>query len=279
VVSIVLAAVSALIWGSADYCGGRASQRANALTVTVVSQLLGLPVLVIGLVVVPGTLRAADVAWGVGAGAAGLFGIVLLYRSLSTGAMAIAAPTTAVMGALLPVLVGLLTEDVPSPVALIGVGCAIVAIALVSIGHGASGRVTPRVIGLALAAGTMFGLFFVLLAQTDPASGMWPLIPVRATSLGLGLVLLVVARRRGTSIRLPRRLLGWVTLAGAGDLGANAIYLVAAQHGLLSIVAPIAALYPVSTVLLALAVDRERVRPLQVAGLGLAAAALVLTAV
>ena len=45
-----------------------------------------------------------------------------------------------------------------------------------------------------------------------------------------------------------------------------------------AVVAPVAALYPVSTVLLALAVDRERVRPIQVAGLGLAATALVLTA-
>jgi drug/metabolite transporter (DMT)-like permease len=46
----------------------------------------------------------------------------------------------------------------------------------------------------------------------------------------------------------------------------------------LAIVAPIAALYPVSTVLLALGIDRERVAPAQLAGLGLAAAALVLVA-
>jgi len=52
----------------------------------------------------------------------------------------------------------------------------------------------------------------------------------------------------------------------------------ATRDGLLSVVAPIAALYPVSTVLLALAVDKERVRPIQIAGLGLAASALVLTA-
>jgi drug/metabolite transporter (DMT)-like permease len=279
VISILLAAVSALVWGSADYCGGRATQRASALTVTVASQLLGLPILVLGLLLLPGTPHIGDTMWGVGAGAAGLLGIVLLYRSLSTGAMSIAAPTTAVMGALVPVLVGLLTEDVPSPLALSGVFCAIIAIGLVSLGPGGSGRVTPRVIGLALASGTMFGLFFVLLAQTDRASGMWPLVAVRATSLGLGLAVLLAGRRRGGSLRLPRRLLGWAALAGVGDLGANTLYLIAARDGLLSIVGPIAALYPVSTVLLALAVDKERVRPLQVAGLGLAAAALFLTAI
>lgn len=278
-ISILLAAVSALVWGSADYCGGRATQRANALTVTVASQMLGLPVLVLGLVLLPGTPHLGDTAWGAGAGAAGLLGIVLLYRSLATGAMAIAAPTTAVTGAVIPVLVGLLTETVPSPLALVGVVCAVIAIGLVSLGHGISGRVTPQVLGLALASGTMFGLFFVLLAQTSPDSGMWPLAAVRGASLSLGLAVLLVGWLRGGWRRLPRRLLGWATLAGAGDLGANALYLLAAQDGLLSVVAPIAALYPVSTVLLALGVDKERVRPLQVAGLGLAAAALVLTAI
>ena len=279
-IPILLAAVSALIWGSADYCGGRATRRANALTVTVVSQVLGLPVLVVGLALLSGTPRPGDALLGAIAGVAGLVGIVLLYRSLSTGAMAVAAPITAVTGALLPVLVGLVTEQLPSTVALVGVVCAVVAIGLVSLaGAPAAGAVTPRLIVLALLAGTAFGLFFTLIAHTDESSGLWPLASARATSVVLGLVMLVVLARRGGPMALPRRLYGWVALAGAGDLGANAIYLVAVREGLLSIVAPIAALYPVSTVLLALAVDKERVRPIQVAGLGLAAVALVLTAI
>jgi drug/metabolite transporter (DMT)-like permease len=50
------------------------------------------------------------------------------------------------------------------------------------------------------------------------------------------------------------------------------------MRGPLAVVAPISALYPVSTVLLAIGVDRERVGPTQLAGLGLAATALVLVA-
>jgi drug/metabolite transporter (DMT)-like permease len=132
------------------------------------------------------------------------------------------------------------------------------------------------VIALALASGAMFGLFFVLLARTDASSGMWPLVAVRAASISVGLAVLAWRRR---SLRVPRSLLPWVAFAGMGDIGANALYLLAVRQGLLSVVAPIAALYPVSTVLLALAVDKERVRPVQVAGLGLAATALVLTAI
>jgi drug/metabolite transporter (DMT)-like permease len=280
VIPILLAAVSALVWGSADYCGGRATRRANALAVTVVSQLFGLPVVVALLVLLPGTPRPGDLLLGALAGVAGLLGIVLLYRSLSTGAMAVAAPITAVTGALVPVLVGLITEELPSTVALVGVVCAVLAIGLVSLaGAPAAGVVTPRMIGLALAAGTAFGLFFTVVAHTDKASGLWPLAAARTVSVAIGLVMLAVLARRGGAVALPRHVYGWVTVAGVGDFGANAIYLVAVREGLLSIVAPIAALYPVSTVLLALALDKERVRPIQVAGLGLAAAALVLTAI
>ena len=57
---------------------------------------------------------------------------------------------------------------------------------------------------------------------------------------------------------------------------ANALYLLATRGGDLSVVAPIAALYPVTTVILALIVDHERLRGIQVAGLLFAVAALVL---
>jgi drug/metabolite transporter (DMT)-like permease len=264
------------VWGSADYCGGRATKSASALPVTVVSQICGLPLLALCLALVPGTPHLTDVAWGAGAGIAGFLGIVLLYYSLSTGAMAVAAPVTAVTGAALPVVAGLIMEGAPSAVTLIGVGCAVAAIGLVSIGPRAGGRATPRIVGTALLSGAMFGLFFILLAQTPDDSGMWPLVAVRGTSIPLGLALVAL---RGSTLRMPRRIAGWLVVAGMGDVGANALYLLAVRDGALSVIAPIAALYPVSTVLLALAVDKERVRPVQVLGLGLAATALVLTAV
>jgi drug/metabolite transporter (DMT)-like permease len=277
VTSILLAGLSALVWGSADYCGGRATTRGNAFAVTVASQTFGLPVLALALVLVPGHIYLSDVPWALLAGVAGLVGIVLLYQGLASGAMAVVAPITAVTGAVVPMVIGLATEQLPTAVALIGAICAVIAIALVSLGpRRASGRVSARVIGLALAAGALFGIFFAMLAQTHADSGMWPLVGVRAASLSVGL--LIMARRR-ISVRLPRELLGWVALAGMGDIAANALFLLAARQGLLSVVAPVAALYPVSTVLLALTVDREHVRPIQIAGLGLAATALVLTAV
>jgi drug/metabolite transporter (DMT)-like permease len=278
VFAVSLAAASALIWGAADFCGGKASRRSPALAVTVLSQILGLPILVASLALVPGELAGLDIAWGTVAGMAGLVGIALLYRGLAGGAMAVVAPITAVTAAVVPLLVGLMLDRAPDAAALAGAALAVVSIGLISLGPRSSGgprRVSSRMVGLALAAGAMFGVFFSLLAQTHEGSGMWPLAGARAASIGLGLIL--VARSR-LSLRLPRGGAVWAALAGAGDTGANALYLLATREGLLAVVAPIAALYPVSTVLLAFAVDQERVRPIQLAGLGLAATALVLAA-
>jgi len=279
--SIVLAGLTALVWGAADYSGGRATRHVPALTVTVAAQTLGIPIVVLSLLLVPGTAGAADLGWGAGAGAAGMVGTVLLYQGLSTGAMAIVAPVTAVTAALVPMVVGLLTDGSPGWSAGTGAVCAVVAIGLVSLNpqHTEAG-VARRALMLALASGSMFGLFLTLLAQASGAAGMWPIAAGRVASIGLGLVVLAAVTVRSRSrIELPRSMLPWLIAAGVGDVGANAFYLLAARDGLLSVVGPIASLYPVTTVLLALLVDREKVRPIQVLGLGLAAAALVLTAV
>jgi uncharacterized membrane protein len=70
-----------------------------------------------------------------------------------------------------------------------------------------------------------------------------------------------------------------MAVAGPFDMTANALFLLASRTGELSLVAPLASLYPVSTVILALLVDREPLRVIQVLGLALAVAALVLVSV
>jgi drug/metabolite transporter (DMT)-like permease len=278
VLSVVFAASCALIWGVGDFSGGKAAQRANPLTVALLSETFGLPV-VIAFVAVTwhGLPSAADLAWGAAAGVAGFGGIALFYRALASGAMAIVAPITATTSAALPFAIGLIIDRTPSPLALAGAALAVVAIALVSVGHNASDavRATPRVVGMALAAGALFGLFFALLRQATDESGAWPALAVRLAGVAAGLVAVFLT---GTGVKVGSIALRWVLVAGVFDVVANVLYLLALRDGVLSVVAPIASLYPASTVVLALLVDRERIRPLQVAGLGLAAAALVLTA-
>jgi len=282
VLPILLAGASALVWGTADYCGGKAVQRGNpadrgqALSVTVFSQLSAVPMIALFLLLVPGRFGVSALIWGGLAGIAGLFGIVLLYQGLSSGAMAIVAPTTAVTAAVVPLIGGLLMGERPSPASMVGAIFAVIAIALVSIGPSrTTGAVTPRVIGLALLSGACFGVFFILLRQAGDGAGMWPLAAARLAGMPVGLLLL---RPMGGTLRLARGTNGLAIVAGVLDITANAIYLVASYRGDISVIAPISSLYPASTVLLALAIDRERLRPIQVAGLGVAAAALVLAA-
>ncbi|MGC4892955.1 EamA family transporter [Micromonospora sp. DT31] len=274
---IVLAAVSALAFGTADFAGGKASRHADPIAVTVLSQILSVPLLLVLVLVVPGSPTPPDLGWGLVAGVAGAGGVMLLYRALATGVMAVVAPITAVTAAIVPIVAGLVIANSPGAVALGGAGLAVVAIGLVSLGErGGTGRTSGRVVGTALAAGLLFGVFFALLGQADEAAGMWPVLAVRVSSVAFGLAL---AARIGTRLRLPRRLWGWAATAGLLDSAANALFLAAAGRGHLSVVAAVASLYPASTVLLALAVDRERLRPVQLAGLGFAAAALVLASV
>lgn len=280
-IGVVLAALSAVVWGTGDFCGGKATQRAPALPVTVLSKVASLPVLLVLVVLLPGTLNAASLGWSAVAGTVGVCGLIVFYRALAMGAMVVVAPVSAVVTALVPLVVGLLTERLPGAAALTGAIVAIVAIALVSMvpGDGAV-VITSRMLGMALAAGSGFGLFFVFIDAAGDAAGgragLWPIVGAQFAAIAVGSALLVRARR--ALPRLDRSTLRLTVMAGTFDVTANALYLLAVQDGLLSVIAPLAALYPTSTVLLAVFVDRERIRPIQLAGLGLAATALVLVA-
>lgn len=269
------AATSALAWGASDFCGGKASQRADAWAVVVVAQLGSVPLLAIGLWLTGAGLPAfTDMAWAFGAGLAGAVGLVLLYHALAAGAMSVVAPVTAVTGAVIPVAAGLALDQRPGTAALAGVGVAVLAIGLVAlVPNPGQVRVSARTVLVALAAGSGFGLFFTLLANTSAAAGLWPLAALRAASLIVGGALCWFV---GSTLRLTGPPLRWALGAGVLDIAANALYLTAVYSGLLSLVAPIASLYPTATVLLALLVDRERLRPTQYGAIGLAALSLVL---
>jgi drug/metabolite transporter (DMT)-like permease len=275
-----LAALSGLIWGVGDFAGGKATQRAAPLPVVWVSKLVSLPLLAIYLVATYAPVTLIGIAWGGMAGVAGLVGLVLFYRALSLGAMTVVAPVTGVTSAAIPVVAGLLWGERPSGARLLGVGCALLAIALVSIAPHPPGRpqiVSWRLVAIALGAGVGFGLFFILLAVAGDAAGgsagLWPIAGSQMSALILGGLLLLMARPGPW----PRRAgLRFTMLAGPCDMTANALFLLATRGGELSIVAPLAALYPVTTVILALLIDREPLRGVQVAGLAFAVAALVL---
>jgi drug/metabolite transporter (DMT)-like permease len=280
VLNVALALLSGLIWGVGDFAGGKATQRAAVLPVVWVSKLVSLPLLAIYLAATYVPVTPIGLAWGAMAGIAGFVGLVLFYRALSAGAMTVVAPVTGVTSAAIPVVVGLLSGERPSVSQLLGVGCALLAIALVSTSPPPPGQrqfINSRLLAAALGAGGGFALFFILLAlagkAADGSAGLWPIAGSQLSALIIcGLLLLMTRPRpwpRQSSLR-------FAMVAGPCDMTANALFLIASRSGDLSIVAPLAALYPVTTVILALIIDRERLHGVQIAGLTFAVAALVL---
>ena len=273
--AVVLALASALVYGAADFCGGLAARRATAFAVVALAQAAGLVALLVLLPVLGGRPTAVDLGWGAAAGLAGAFGLVLFYRGLAVGVMSVVAPVTALTAAALPVLGGLALGERLPPWATVGIALALVAVVLVAAEGGLPTLRAARSAGLlpALAAGVGFGVFFVLLDRTSPESALWPLVASRSVSVVMVVLVALVVR---ASLRVPGRTPALIVLAGVLDMAANALFLVATQQGQLAITGVLASLYPVSTVVLAQVVLRERLVPAQLAGLAAAAVAVVL---
>jgi drug/metabolite transporter (DMT)-like permease len=278
----LLAIGSAVLYGAADFTGGFTTRRAGAIPIVILSQFSGLILVALMLPFLPHSIPARpDLLWGAVAGLTGGIGVALLYRALAIGTMAVVAPTTAVCAVTIPVVASVLLGERPSPLATAGIVLGIVSIVLVSqqaaaeSGRGApvrSGRYPPGV-GTALASGVAIGLFFLSLAQAGSEAGMWPLLMARVVSVGLFAVAALVSRR---SMRMPSSVAALAIVCGVMDMLANALYLLAAQRGPLSIVVTLSSLYPASTVLLARVVLGERLNQWQVSGVGCALAAVLL---
>jgi drug/metabolite transporter (DMT)-like permease len=275
-----LATLSGLVWGVGDFAGGKASQTAAAMPVTWLSKLISLPLLAVYVALTYVSPDLASLSWGALGGAAGMVGLVLFYRALSAGVMSVVAPVTAVTAAAIPVAVGLATGDDTTGLRLLGVAFALVAIALVSLSPPRPGEVrvvSASLLAMAVGSGLGFAVFFIFLGRAGQVAGgtagLWPVVASQLTGLVIGGAFLATRRQGGWPKGIALR---WSLVAGTFDMTANALYLVASRHGELSVVAPLAALGPVSTVILALVVDHERMRPVQVLGFGMAVLALVL---
>ena len=104
--SILYGLLSAVTWGAGDFAGGLSSRKVGAYRAVFYADVIGLLILVIVSFVYrepfPSTSGWINSLLG---GALGSFGLLVLYYSLSTGQMSIAAPVSALFAALLPVIV------------------------------------------------------------------------------------------------------------------------------------------------------------------------------
>lgn len=272
----LLALVSSVAWGCADFAGGLGARRLSGWRVVAVSYPAGgLILLIFSLTLVPGEITAEILWLSAFTALVGITGMLLLYAALAAGPMGIVSPLTAVGGAVVPVIVGIARGEQVTALFLVGVILALVAVVLVSRESGPHARATPRALLLSAGAGVAIGFYLTALGIAPESSGIWVATFSRwIATAGIVGFALVVLLRNGKASWLPYP---WLLALGAGvlDASANGLFQLAAQSGELAVVAVIGSLYPAATLLLAHYVLKERMSIVQWSGVGLALGAVV----
>jgi drug/metabolite transporter (DMT)-like permease len=210
------------------------------------------------------------------AGATGALALGAFYRALAIGTMSVIAPITS-SGVIVPVVVGVASGDRPSAVQAMAIPVIFAGVVLASRERAEQPRpaAARASVLLALLAALSFGVYFSITDAVADDSVLWLLLLGRAAAI-VPLIALVTARPPPT--RPTGRDLLALAAIGALDLLATGLYALATTKGLLSIVAVVGVLYPVTTVLLARAVLGERLHRAQQAGVGLAFAGVAAVA-
>ena len=248
---------AALSWGVGDFSGGLAARRVSSLAVTLITNPVGL-LLLIGLALISNAPvpQGLDALLGVLVGVSGAAGIFLFYEALKHGKMGIAAPVSAVIANVISVAVSAATEGAPGLNKWLGFALACVGVVLISRPEKIDGvRAIPRALLPAALSGIAFGVFFSLSAQFSNDTDVgWSLVIVRLTSL---MIFYAAAALRG-ELRLEQSVFGLAAIAGICDSLGNLFFALAGQAGRLDITAVSSGMYPVATVILAVLMLRER---------------------
>ena len=272
----LLALISSIAWGSADVAGGLGARRVGSVRIIAVNYPAGAIILtVFALFVVPGTIDREVILLSMVTAILGTIGMILLYAALAVGPMGIVSPLTAIGGAAIPVIVGVVRGEPITLLFALGAVLALIAVVLVSRESGPHARITPRALLLSAGAGIAIGFFLTALGIAPEGSGVWAATLSRWWStLGMIIVTLILLSRSGLAKWRPYP---WAFAIGAGALDALAhgFFQLAAQGCELAVVAVIGSLYPATTLLIAHFLLKERMTRLQWAGVLVALGAVV----
>lgn len=265
-------ALATILIGSADFFGGIASRRSAPISVAAWSQAVGVPVVAVTAVLVPGDPIGRDLAIGLVAGLGSAAGVTALYIGFARSSVGIVAPTAATTAAAIPIVVGLVGGDRPSTIVAAGILVGVVAIVLVGYVPGERTHAVTG-LGLGLLSGLGFGLMVVSYAGTSTDSGVWSVAAGRtsaAVAAAIAIGLLRIEWRIVPSARSATALAGLLASVGL------AAFVTASQTAELIVLGVALGLFPAVTVMLAAVFLREPMRPSQWAGVAAAVVAVAL---
>lgn len=274
----LLALLSSACWGTSDFFAGLKARTIAPPAVVAITQAFALVALSVILLVRNQGLAASfsgnGERWAIAAGLAGAAGLICFYTALASGTMGVVAPISS-LGALVPVLLGLITGEHPSTVVWVGMAVAVTG-AVLSSGPELAGAVPPRPVILAATAAVFFGLALFSIDRGSRYALLETLWGMRMTSVSLFVLAgLVVRSAGGTRVRdLPA-----LAVIGLGDVTANGLFAFASSRGMVSVASVLGSLYPVATLFWARLILGERLRRVQAVGVALTLAGVIAIAV
>ena len=266
----LLAIFSSILWGSADFFGGKLSKRYQALAVTAVSQAFGL-LIGITIILISSSWLKPNLSWdgyflsGVCAGLLGFIGLVAFYSGLATGRMGVVAPISA-LSVLIPLTIAFINGEKPSSAQLLGMGIALTGAVFAS-GPELKGGLAVKPIVFAVIAAFGFGAAVAFIAKGSASSAIMTMTSMRFATFIVALFLFARFRTIGGFKKKDIPILVGI---GGADFIANLLLGVATTKGLVSLAVVLGSLYPIVTALLAFKILHERLHKIQYIGIGLA---------
>ena len=268
----LLAILSSILWGGADFFGGKLSKRYQAIAVTAVSQAFGL-LIGITIILVSSSWIKPNLSWdgyflsGVCAGLLGFLGLIAFYTGLATGRMGVVAPISA-LSVLIPLTIAFINGEKPSSAQLLGMGIALTGAVFAS-GPELKGGLAVKPIVLAVIAAFGFGTAIAFIARGSASSAIMTMTTMRFSTFIVALFLFARFRTTGG---FKKKDLPVLVGIGAADFIANLLLGVATTKGLVSLAVVLGSLYPIVTALLAFKILHERLHKIQYVGIGFAIA-------
>lgn len=272
-----LALCSAALYGMVDFFGGRISRQINGVVLALYVQIFGLIAMLIFAPTLPGTINANGLFWGAISGIGSGVAIMFLYTGMGKGKISLIVPIAAVVGAGIPVLVGIgFLGERPTFVALIGVALVFPSILMVAGGGRTIGGEWMPGMSDCLIAGLGVAVQYAAIARAPDDSGVWPLVTNRASSVVL---VFLYGRIIGAPLGMATNQILHALWIGTVASSSLALYLLATRLSMLTIAVVLASLYPVIPSVLAIYMLKERITKSQIFGLIIAAVAVMLITV
>jgi len=287
--AVALAFLSSIGFGIVDFIGGVKSRRLGVPVVLTLSHLtaLVLVLLTLGVLASPAPPASALVL-SFFSGAVVIVGIAAYYRAFETAAMGVVAPIVAT-APVIPLAVGVLLGEELTPAQALGIALALVGVAATAYQPGPSAEGSRIALGVGLGAfgALAVGVYYVMIDfAADAAPLVWVVLLHRVGIVAAVTLIIYPYLRRGrlgasrpsAGARATRRDVAILVAMGVISLSSTFLLADALSLGLLSIVSVIAALFPVTTIVLARLLLNERISGVQRAGAVLALTGVAIVA-